>query len=534
MTLLANSISVPIISSSSSLQVTSTSVVESMPYSPKILKRSSNQQLSNSNNYSINNIEMYDFAFNYTYKIFTISFNSTKNNSIAYLEMNQSIIENYLSITPFDPLGRNSTFFLEYYPVSLSTYAKLSLPLYGTWKLQFNSIFDFNSDLNKTFNFQLTLFFPSSGYNFDSAIDLYDYTSGNTSINASSIVYNPLFPFEDIFFKMRVVKNRRVDLLFKDTSLNSTLLDMSSINFYQLDAIDPSSPYLLNDAPNKEATGLFNYSWVSGNFIPNDTLWINVRLNSVLTFSDGYFKNAQFIDYNLQSFSVSFSLQNSGYSRDTAIPVPLNDPIFVNQSHNDRYVQDSFFKFQILKPNGTISIHAYSSSNNSYVLGNSRFIVYYQQQSILLDDLLTPTNGSITFNLTQVRQGLYYIQYTPTLLPAKGVWVLSVAYLIETNSVQSTPTGLNFTSFSSFLLDTVLPLIVLFVIVVVGLFIGVQYREYKKNKNNSIKQSGMSFFFFLKLKFRFSIHNNKKNPNKLSEEVLILLEEIEKENKPDI
>ena len=358
-------------------------------------------------NYSIQTFKTYNFELNNKSSQHTILINNTVDGQVIYFKLNQSI-QQPLQINLFDSsfASNNVTNLITYYPTSLllhnDTYAKIEVSRASYWK--FNVSWD-NGFFNETDNVSVTFFFPSSGFGFDSAI--------NILTNESLVNYNALFPFQTLYFEISLENNRRVDFTINEES--PYILENSQIQFYQWDSLS-STQQLVGDPPVIEGPGSYGYSWVSiGSNVGVGNFWIEIKLDSFLT----------------GNFSLSFNFQKSGYSLSSAIPLSFNSTLIVNQQYRDRYVQNEFFKFSVNQQD--IKIIFSALSHDPLVIANSKFRIYYERIENLINEInevLSSSEGSVNSTFLPQKQGTYYIEYIPAYLAPIGSWSLNVSYIV--------------------------------------------------------------------------------------------------------
>ena len=358
-------------------------------------------------NYSIQTINTYNFELNNKSRQYSILINNTVDGQVIYFKVNQSI-QQPININLFDSsiASNNVTNLITYFPTSQllsnNTYAEIEVNRAPYWK--FNVSLNDNF-FNETNNISVTFFFPSSGFGFESAI--------NILTNQSLVNYNALFPFQTLYFEISLENNRRVDFTINEES--PFILENSQIQFYQWDSLS-STQTLVGDPPVVEGPGSYGYSWVSiGSDVGVGNFWIEVKLDSSLT----------------GNFSLSFNFQNSGYSLSSAIPLSLNSTLIVNQQYRDRYVQNEFFKFSVNQQD--IKIIFSALSNDPLVIANSKFRIYYERIENLINEInevLSSSEGSVNSSFLPQKQGTYYIEYIPAYLAPIGSWSLSVSYIV--------------------------------------------------------------------------------------------------------
>lgn len=131
-------------------------------------------------NYSINNIVTYNITLNNLTRGFTIKINSTQDGNIGYFELNQSSTDSFLSISLFNSQNSNNSKSITYtslnQPIN-KTFAKITFSRSSSWNLFLNSTFDFTTNANRTFNYNLTLYLPQVGYSYTNSINAYDNTA---------------------------------------------------------------------------------------------------------------------------------------------------------------------------------------------------------------------------------------------------------------------------------------------------------------------------------------------------------------------
>ena len=396
-------------------------------FTPKIENISVSNQNSEVKDYSINNIYPYNFTLDNKTTGYEILINNTQDGDIAYFEINQSLNSGFFSLLLLNSQQSNNTQLINYYGISPSvntTYGEIDFTRSVSWSLIINSTFVFSSDVNRTFNFELKLFLPNNGYGFSKSITSYDYTTVNNPLNYTSINYNANFPYEIIYFKIRVEDNRRVDFTIKENNQYSNILEFSTMSLWQTDPSSSSNPpIILNDRPESDGNGSYSYSWVSKSFIQSNTLFIKIELNHPLN-------SVLYSSPITGNFSLTFNFEKSGYSFNSAINIQLNHTLTIDQIYSDRYTLRSFtyFKFDIV--NTDVNITFFAQSKNPTVLANSKFKIYYENPNNLIMNEQSPSSdGSINRSFIPPHPGTYYIEYAPPIYPGKGEWTIGVSYV---------------------------------------------------------------------------------------------------------
>jgi hypothetical protein len=368
-----------------------------------------NKNVQSFDNESEKDLFNYPFTFTNSTRSFSFNVNTTKQNQIIYFQLDNLDLKGEILVNLY---GLNSINHTEdillignNFKTSNFIYGEITLKIASSWQLIINSTYDFlNENISRTFSSELTIFFPKSGYSFNSPVNIFD--------NQTRILYNITFPYETIYFKILLEQNRRVDFTIKEVT--ESILNNTVIRFYQWDPL-LSSESLLSDEPKNTEPGTYSYSWVSKLSNEGDTLWIEIKVAA------GFTGNVELL----------FNFQTEGYSFNSAIMLDLNSTLIVNQKYRDRYPQSTFFKFKINESD--LMVNIFAKSDNPVVLANSKLLIYYEREENFLFVLsegsaLSDNLGSINGSFFPQKAGTYYVEYIPTLLPTTGFWSLKVSY----------------------------------------------------------------------------------------------------------
>ena len=395
-------------------QLNSTELKKVDPYYNLVDSPQNNQSV----NYSIQNVQTYNFTFNNLTRGNAIFLNRTQNKQIGYFSLNQTLSSENFTISLLESAGNDRSAVIDYQTDSSiidGTYGMITFTPSTNWFFEINTTYNFNGTHVKDFFYlQLKIYLPDSGYSFDNPITVYDSSQTSVQENSSLINYNVLYPYEDLFFKLNLEINRRVD--FNINEITPLILDNSIITFYQL---DPSSgnPLPLNDPPQNPSIGSYNYSWVSNILYPSSSFWIKIQLQTPNNL--------------VGNFSISISYQKTGYSFSTAIPLKANSTITYDQQYSDRYSnQKIYFKFQV--PYSDVNISFSAKSKESLIFTNSKFNFYFERSSnfIFYASDTDPNSGIVKAYFIPSKPGTYYIEYVPaTNFGSKGSWKIEVSYI---------------------------------------------------------------------------------------------------------
>lgn len=305
---------------------------------------------------------------------FSINFNATITNTIP----------NYIETSLYSPTGLLSNI-LQLTTSSREIDGNFVINTGGLWYLTIGINPDVNITSLSPLYYNLSLYVPANGYNFDTAIRI------NNVSNASQSFYNysAKVKYETVFFVISVNANQR--FLLNVTEESPFALENAQVILYRprAEPLSPS-PLLSNTAPPNGGT--IALTWVPD--ISGD-MWIEIDQGNIPG-----------------NYTIAFSVQTSGYSFASAILTIPNQTYIQWVNFTDVWQTVLYYAFYINQTDIGVNLNISEKNQGSLILNDAIVDVYSPNQNLKvlqLNERNSPITGQIMGNFTASSIGYYYI-----------------------------------------------------------------------------------------------------------------------------